>query len=78
MLILCPQIVEDHQQRALSQGSEDTASAETLQRCEELLPGQVTLPSNIFIRLTILRQVKVKSSLLTIKVKQSANVWKKV
>ena len=33
---------------------------------------------NIFTTPTILPQVKVKSSLLTIKIKQSANVWKKV
>ena len=28
----------------LTQGSEDPAGAENLQRCEELLPGTVTIP----------------------------------
>ena len=56
------QIIEDHQQKALQQGSEDPQSAEILQKCEEFLPGQA----------------KVKSSLLTIKLKHSGNVWKKV
>ena len=64
------QVVEDHQQRALSQesdikpennitntekeskiilsqqGSEDPAGAENLQRCEELLPGTVSILFN--------------------------------
>ena len=35
------EIIEDFQQKALQQGSEDPASAEMLQKCEELLPGQV-------------------------------------
>ena len=35
------QILEDHQQKALQQGSEDPQSAEILQKCEEFLPGQV-------------------------------------
>ena len=35
------QIIEDFQQKALQQGSEDPQSAETLQKCEEYLPGQV-------------------------------------
>lgn len=37
----CPQLVEDFQQRAVSAGSEDSPSVATLQRCEELLPGEV-------------------------------------
>jgi len=56
------EILEDHQQKALQQGSEDPQSAEILQKCEEFLPGQA----------------KVKSSLLIIKLKHSGNVWKKV
>ncbi len=35
------QAIEDFQQRALQQGSEDPQSAEILQKCEEYLPGQV-------------------------------------
>ena len=35
------EIIEDFQQKALQQGSEDPACAEILQKCEELLPGQV-------------------------------------
>ena len=35
------EIIEDFQQKALQQGSEDPACAEMLQKCEELLPGQV-------------------------------------
>ena len=35
------EIIEDFQQKALQQGSEDPASAEMLQKCEEMLPGQV-------------------------------------
>ena len=35
------EVIEDFQQKALQQGSEDPASAEMLQKCEELLPGQV-------------------------------------
>jgi len=56
------EVIEDHQQKALQQGSEDPQSAEILQKCEEFLPGQA----------------KVKSSLLIIKLKHSGNVWKKV
>ncbi len=37
------QAIEDFQQRALQQGSEDPQSAEILQKCEEYLPGQVLL-----------------------------------
>ena len=40
------EIIEDFQQKALQQGSEDPASAEMLQKCEELLPGQVILDTN--------------------------------
>ena len=35
------EVIEDFQQKALQQGSEDPACAEMLQKCEELLPGQV-------------------------------------
>ena len=35
------EVIEDFQQKALQQGSEDPASAEMLQKCEEMLPGQV-------------------------------------
>ena len=35
------EVIEDFQQKALQQGSEDPACAEILQKCEELLPGQV-------------------------------------
>ena len=42
------QIIEDFQQKALQQGSEDPQSAETLQKCEEYLPGQVgVLPRTV-------------------------------
>ena len=34
------EVIEDFQQKALQQGSEDPASAEMLQKCEEMLPGQ--------------------------------------
>ena len=40
------EIIEDFQQKALQQGSEDPASAEMLQKCEELLPGQVIFDTN--------------------------------
>ena len=36
------QLVEDFQQRAVAAGSEDSASVATLQKCEELLPGEVS------------------------------------
>ena len=35
------QLVEDFQQKAVAAGSEDAASVATLQKCEELLPGEV-------------------------------------
>ena len=34
--------MEDFQQRAVAAGSEDSASVATLQKCEELLPGEVS------------------------------------
>ena len=47
------EIIEDFQQKALQQGSEDPASAEMLQKCEEMLPGQVSRV-NIMISLLLL------------------------
>ena len=35
--------MEDFQQRAVAAGSEDAASVATLQKCEELLPGEVII-----------------------------------
>ena len=35
--------MEDFQQRAVAAGSEDAASVATLQKCEELLPGEVSI-----------------------------------
>ena len=37
------QLVEDFQQKAVAAGSEDAASVATLQKCEELLPGEVII-----------------------------------
>merc|ERR1719266_3291684 len=56
------EVIEDFQQKALQQGSEDPACAEMLQKCEELLPGQA----------------RVKNNLLIIKLKHTGSVWKKV
>ena len=43
MILSQPQLVEDFQQRAVAAGSEDAASVATLQKCEELLPGEVII-----------------------------------
>ena len=76
--LLCIQVLEDHQQKALQQGSEDPQSAEILQKCEEFLPGQVEQTEDIISSIVKSIQAKVKSSLLIIKLKHSGNVWKKV
>ena len=76
--LLLTQVLEDHQQKALQQGSEDPQSAEILQKCEEFLPGQVEQTARYYLKQYEGIQAKVKSSLLIIKLKHSGNVWKKV
>ena len=43
VIFISIQLVEDFQQRAVAAGSEDAASVATLQKCEELLPGEVII-----------------------------------
>ena len=54
IIFISIQLVEDFQQRAVAAGSEDAASVATLQKCEELLPGEVFIILFIIVIISIL------------------------
>ena len=59
----------------MSAGSEDAAGVVQLQKCEELLPGEVGRQEG---KEVCGPQVKVKSSLVTLKITEKPRIWRKV